>query len=351
VDPLNHVATSSAVDDRGVDDRGVGAAGLNTVAARFALLFVWGCGVASGVIDGAFAPLHVEAVATYAALLLGAIILTYPQGGALGTGRACTLWAIALGVTVAPMLLTTVPDGAWLANFPAYLLGLMIARGNVWWGVTGNAIQALLFVLWAVSADGLLDRGLGFAATPVMTACTGLAWHFLLRWAVARERMHRSEAARSALRAAIAEDAAATYRSDVERVDREARRSLTELHIGRPLDHAFRIEMTALEGSIRDRIRSPSLQHPLVIDALDAARRRGVSVSVLVGAMFGHDERPVGTEAARELSALLATATATADTVVISSDPQSPGIITVVLTGAGDETRSIRVDDGPQRAG
>ncbi|WP_431075333.1 hypothetical protein [Microbacterium phyllosphaerae] len=338
MDPLNRV-----------DDRGVGAAGLNTTAARLALLFVWGCGVASGIIDGAFAPLHVGAIATYAALLIGAIILTYPQGGALDTGRACALWIIALGVTVAPMLLPAVPDGAWLAAFPAYLLGLMIARGNVVWGVTGNAVQALVFVLWAVSADGPLDSGLGLAATPVMTACTGLAWHFLLRSAVAREQVHRSEAARSALRAAIAKDAAATYRNDVERVRREASGSLTELHVGRPLDPAFRTEITALEGSIRDRIRSPSLQHPLVIDALDAARRRGVRVSVLVGAIFGPEERPVGLGAARELSALLATSTA--GTVVISSDPRAPGIITVVLTGAGEDPRSIRVDDRPQRIG
>ncbi|MBN9180986.1 MAG: hypothetical protein J0J00_10670, partial [Microbacterium sp.] len=105
---------------------------------------------------------------------------------------------------------------------------------------------------------------------------------------------------------------------------------LAELRDGIPIDDDVHARVAVLEGTIRDRMRAPTLTHPLVTAAAAAARARGVRVALLAPT----SERPVriDDDAAARIAA--AVRDASDGSVVVSVGDADPTAVTIVTDGS-----------------
>jgi hypothetical protein len=109
----------------------------------------------------------------------------------------------------------------------------------------------------------------------------GVLWQLMFRRAVGREVAHRTEAGRSALARRAHEEALERARRELAQIEIEARPLLERLAAGEPIDDGVRAALEVAEATIRDRIRSPLLQHPVLAPQLARLRRGGVHVLLL----------------------------------------------------------------------
>ncbi|MBN9192156.1 hypothetical protein [Microbacterium sp.] len=312
-----------------VTARGTGASGLATRAARWAMVFVWTTGIARGLLEGVFSPPTVLVIAAHAAVLAGVFLLTAPSDRPLGRGRAAAVTAVALAATVVAVVTTTHAADVWLLDFSTYLLALMLARGNPAFGLAGGAGQVLFVVGWGTATAQPPSGIVAMLAIPMLSFVLGVVWRVVLRWIVARERAHRSEQARAERQAAAAEVATRRFRRELAEVRAEVLPVLAELRDGIPIDDDVHARVAVLEGTIRDRMRAPTLTHPLVTTAAAVARARGVRVALLAPA----SERPVriDDDAAARIAA--AVRDASDGSVVVSVGDADPTAVTIVTDG------------------
>lgn len=317
---------------------GTGAAGLATRGARWAMIAVWCCGIAQGVIEGRFAPPAPAYLAALLVAVLGAIVLTYRSDEPL---RGLRAWAVpAATLTTTALMLTVVgeAEATWVIDFASYLVALQIGRGNTVIGGVGLTAQLALVVGWGVLTDQSASGIGAMVSIPIMSGIVGVIWRLTLRKMVARERAHRSEAAESARRGAAARAAAEQYRGELRAITREVEDVLERLRDADGIDEDFLTELTAREGTIRDRIRSPRLHHPAIAEAAAVARRRGVRVAILANHV--PDAPRISDRSAREVAAVLAGVAE--GSVVISSGARAVEALSIVID-AGEEHRRLEL--------
>ncbi|MHC9043735.1 hypothetical protein ACYX8G_04075 [Microbacterium saperdae] len=317
---------------------GTGAAGLATRGARWAMIAVWCCGIAQGVIEGRFAPPAPAYLGALLVALLGAVVLTYRRDEPL---RGLRAWAVpAATLTTTALMLTVVDqaDATWVIDFASYLVALQIGRGNPAIGGIGLAAQLALVVGWGALTEQSASGIGAMLSIPIMSGVVGVIWRLTLRNMVARERAHRSEAAESARRGAAARTAAEQYRAELGAIAREVQDVLERLRDADGIDDDFLTELTAREGTIRDRIRSPRLHHPDIADAAAVARRRGVRVAILANHV--PDAPRISDRAAREVAAVLADVGE--GSVVISSGARAAEALSIVID-TGKEHRRLEL--------
>lgn len=281
---------------------GVGA-GLGTPAARWALCIAWALGVVHGLLAGVFARQDPWQLGAYACVLAGVFLVTRPGRGALDRMPAAGV----AGCSLAAALLIFA-DGApagriWLFDFASYLPALLVARGSLVIGVTGAALLVAIGGGGVLLAGGTPRTVAELIAIPVTALAVGVAWNVALRRIVARERMHRSNAARDALAAEIAEEAASRNRRELAAVRRQAAPLLTRLARGEVVDDRLRSELSATEAAIRDQIRFPWIPHLVLTAAISRRRRAGVAV-LLLGESAG-PRQPMSDGLARAVAALI----------------------------------------------
>jgi hypothetical protein len=299
------------------------------------MIAVWCCGIVQGVIEGRFAPPAPAYLAALLVAVLGAIVLTYRSDEPL---RGLRAWAVPAATLTTTALMLTVVDQAgatWVIDFASYLVALQIGRGNPAIGGFGLAAQLALIVGWGSLTDQSASGIGAMVSIPIMSGIVGVIWRLTLRTMVARERAHRSEAAESARRGAAARAAAEQYRAELGAITREVEDVLERLRDADSIDEDFLTELTAREGTIRDRIRSPRLHHPAIADAAAVARRRGVRVAILANHV--PDAPRISDRAAREVAAVLADVAE--GSVVISSGAREVEALSVVIDTGTDHRR------------
>lgn len=259
---------------------GSGGAGLGTRAARWALGGVWLLGIVAGALEGVFADPRPVLLAGYAIALVTAYVLTTPGDRTLDAPRAWTVIACSL-VTAWALFASGPPvERIWLFDFVSYLVALLLARGNV--VVAGAGAAALIGsgLGWAIAVGGSSAAATALVTAPLLALAVGIVWRLALRRIVARERFHRTAAARSALRDELANDAAAADRHELAEIRDAVEPLLAALAGGEAIDDRAGRELAVVEAGIRDRIRSPWVLRPDLTAMI--AERRGAGVDVLL---------------------------------------------------------------------
>jgi len=293
------------------------------------MLFVWATGVARGLLEGVFSPPSPLVIGAHLAVLVGVFLLTDRKDQPLGRGRGVAVAGIALAATSAVLRTTSEAVDVWLIDFSAYLLALMLARGNVMLGIGGGATQVVMILAWGWATDQPFAGTVAMLSIPVLSYILGILWRVVLNWIVRAERAHRSERASAERESAAADAASRRFRRELEKVRAEVEPTLRSLHDGYEIDHAMVSRVSALEGAIRDRTFSPSLQHPRIARAAADARTRGVSIAMVadeIGPLTAVTES-AATAIARAIDEM------TEGSVVISVDPAHPAAVTVVTRG------------------
>lgn len=319
---------------------GTGGAGLGTRPARWALITVWALIVTNGVIQAVLSPTFTLRLLPFIIALIGAILLTTP-------GDRTLTWNLALGTTSCAVIggaltvFLTEPAGfSALFNFCSYLTALLFARGNTVVGGFGSGVLIILGLAYAVVNDWTSQSISGLLAVPVMAACVGVIWQIVLRRIVAREHSHRTKSARASLATEIAAEAVAANRRELNEVITLVTPVLEHIGAGKKLDDQMRRELSVVEASVRDRIRSPGLQHPHIVEAVTTSRRRGVKVLLLGDGAAGCSD-----ELAHAIAALLEPLRE-GEVTIRALPPGREGSVSVLHSNTSTITRSILAEDG-----
>jgi len=334
-----------------------GGAGLGTPAARWALLAVWALGLLSEVLATGWALPGPWRLLAYSAALCGVIAVTSPGDRMLGRGR--TVLAVLASLTTAAAMLASGPalDDLWFYQLAAYLVALLIARGNVIGGTIGCALVIALGLGWAVTVADASSRILDVISLPVMAFAVGIIWRTALQRIVAQERRHRSGAARAELAARLAREAADADVRDLAEIRRDAGALLTGLAAGDPIDAATRREFEVIEAGIRDRLLSPWTLPPRLVSTIAQRRRSGVRVVVLgertgqrpdIDAALAEALRRLLAETPRGAITIRAVPPGRANAVSVLIDDETEPSRLILLDAHG---REVAAPDSPRPAG
>lgn len=254
---------------------------LGMPAARWTFVTVWALGALGEMLQGRFRVTNVVDWAIHDLLLIAVLLLT-----ARGTSILPRRYAWALvTVSFAAALLSAVEaqnvGEMWRYSFATFIVALMVGRGNMAIGIVGGVANIAVGVAVTLSHRAAAEDALAMVGPPAVALAVGVLWRLILERAVREEREHRGKAARARLAGEIADESAHRNRRELAEIYTAAGPLLRRISRGDEIDAATRTTLAEVEGSLRDRIRSPRLRHPVVIDAVAAARRRGVRVVML----------------------------------------------------------------------
>ncbi len=268
---------------RGDSGRGVA---FSTRFARPALVLIWSTGVVHGVLLGRFPVVDGWiGVATYAIALAAAILITSRRSGPLSGVAAGTSVVIAVLIALS-VLVDAELSGAhagevWLLTFAGYLLGMIAARGNVLIAFVGAAMTLLMVAAWGIGSHQDVDALAAMSTPTAVSFLVGCAWCLSVALIVRRQRSVRGALRSTAEQIAAARSAHRESEEELWALRSMAQPLLRRLSAGAAVDDEFRRELVVAEGSIRDRIRSPSLMHPLLTAEIARARARGTHLVLL----------------------------------------------------------------------
>lgn len=257
------------------------AGGLGTKPARWVFVFVWACGVWLGVIDGYLSPFDLLNAAAYTAGFVGGLLLTSSGPHRLPQRQAVWLPVIAIFITMVALDRAPAVMDVWAVTFAAYLVGFLFPRGNPVAAGIGSALVVGYAFAWGVAKDPSGADLAYLLGIPVGCVVAGIVWRLVLHRLVRKERAHRGAAAHASERAAAFDEAIAASQTELMAIRTAVAPLLSRIEAGEPIDQDLRTQLTLVEASIRDRIRAPQLQHPLVVAASVRLRTRGVTVVVL----------------------------------------------------------------------
>lgn len=259
-----------------------GAGGLGTALARWAFVFVWATGsVLQAIVDGSLAAAPLEWGVALVAGLIGALLLTTP--GPLPLPPARVVWLPVISLLTTAVALHTADAVGWVPAlvFAVYLVAFLIPRGNAVAGCVGSALLIGAGLAWALPQQPSVAAVAEMLGIPIGCVAVGFVWRLVVRYVVGRERAHRGAATRSAERAEAAAEAIATSRAELAEIADMVAPVLGRVADGEPIGEELRIELTHAEAAVRDRIRVPHLQHPLLVTEISRLRRLGVEVVLL----------------------------------------------------------------------
>ncbi|GAA3952888.1 hypothetical protein [Gordonia caeni] len=227
---------------------------------------------------------------------------------------------------------------AVIGNLGGIVLAFACIRGRVvtaWAGLALSAVVTLVVDGLDGPQPAMVETVLPNVAVLVMaTFFATVAWPRAKQIYALRHQTERQSAAEAAERAAIAVRA-----QQLEYLDERARPLLLRIAAG-PIDTQVVAECGLVEAALRDGIRAPALDVPIITEAAWAARARGARVLLL------DDRAPRGGDGAEPLEALHAAAVAALDRAGAGCD------VTVrVLPSGRSRLATLTVDrgDGLQR--
>jgi hypothetical protein len=310
---------------------------------------VWVTGVVQAVLAGRLPVLGgAISVVSYLLPLVGAVLVTTPRPGPLPRTRALTVLAGVLMVAVSVLSFLEVTGHTaseiWLFSVNSYLAALLIVRGNSVIGGIGTATVVMLAVATGVIGGQRPADIASLAAPAISAAIVGVTWRFLLAAIVRHEHAASERAAFADAAAHAAEDATRASRAELAEILRIAQPALTDLAAGRMIDEPFLRQLTVAEGATRDRIRASGLAHPLLAEAVAAARGRGTRV-LMLGA-----EDPSGAQISDALAEALSELVAHAVDITIQA--RGSGVVSVLARPEGGPARRVLLDaDGQPENG
>lgn len=188
------------------------------------------------------------------------------------------------GAQYIPMLAQQKLDPSHFADYSTWyvmgigtLLSAVSIRGHIWLAAVGMTFATLQITLWAglenFFATGLLGAIMLFIGSSVINAGLVGAQVATQRYAQSNEQ----EAAETAAVAVAGEQRALLMRATLARSEE----LLSIIASGKPLSDQQRFEARLVEAGLRDEIRGRELMSRVTREAIDSARRRGISVTVL----------------------------------------------------------------------
>ncbi|TFD83912.1 hypothetical protein E3T61_20395 [Cryobacterium lactosi] len=174
-----------------------------------------------------------------------------------------------------------VPFAHWHLGAITLILVVLAARGQIRSAWVGYAVLTLLAVAWAVATgqSGLLGvelvsrhAGTLLAGTLFVVGLSRTERHLQVLNQLDLDRARQDATTVAAIR---------ERKAQLRRVNALARPTLLRLAEPHALTAAERAQCLLVEASLRDAIRGRALFLPPVIDAVQAARQRGVEVTVL----------------------------------------------------------------------
>jgi hypothetical protein len=319
------------------------AGGLGTRPARLVFMLVWLCGVWLGVVDGYFTPLDPLNASAYGAGLLGGLLLTTPGSHRLPPGQVFLLPAIAVYITALSLYRAPAVMDVWALDFAAYLVAFLIARGNPVAGGVGSALIVGYALVWGLNQDPSGANLAFLIGIPIGCTVAGIVWRQVLKWIVLRERQHRSAAARAIERAKVSDEAIVLSRQERAGIRMAVEPLLLRIVAGDPIDEAMRTRLKLAEAAIRDRIRAPHLQHPLLMDEFSRLRERGVVVVAL--GEPAHDGEVIDTRLAEGVVKLMADVDVARVTIRTLPEGRAASV-SVVLQAAKESEQILLAADG-----
>ena len=254
-------------------------AGYNTSTARATTVGLWALLVLHTLLSGGVAGQPWMWV-TFAAGFAGALLLTQ-LGGRLSTPISVALVVCSVVASLVLLGYQDPSDSIWMYIYAAYIVAVQACRGNVKAALTGTFLICLVGSVWASFYGASLAGYVTVLTLPLLNAVAFVSLYWVMKHYVTLARQHRTEAARAAEAKLAAAAALELGRRELEVVRREAEPLLQRLVAGEAIDEALRNELIMIEATIRDRIRSPKLQHPLLVRTIRELRARGVAVVLL----------------------------------------------------------------------
>lgn len=312
--------------------------GFNTPALRAAMVGLWAFIAAYTVLNGTFAAQPMIGGAL-AAGLAGSVVLTQPDERL--SRRDSVLLAVgAILAGCAVFAYETPGYDMWAYTFATFLASAQLVRGHYRGGGAAAVGVCLVGAVWGWARGTDLAGFIAVLTLPVIVPATFFGISLVMGRFVRRTRDLRSTAARAQLAEAATLEATELGRIELARVRAEADPLLLQIRERRVIDDDFRKEVALAEATIRDRIRSPRLQHPQLNETIRGLRSAGTSVLLLGEAMEG-DRATLGDDLAEAVSALIRHTAPGAAVTIRALPAHAAAALTVV--GAAPE-RSYRID-------
>ncbi|WP_345801854.1 hypothetical protein AAIB33_01755 [Microbacterium sp. AZCO] len=256
--------------------------------------------------------------------------------------RILPVWACVLALTVAVLVPSSIaigvgpesrdaPFGTWYLGGIGVLMTIVMVRRRPWVAWAGIVALAVASIAWMGPIDALL---LGLLGSIVWVAVAQLLLMSMDRAARDTARLAQLQRAASAWQASQAVRQR-ERRVQVQRALAVAGPILTRtVATGGLLDEREKLEARIAEGALRDEMRGPRLLNDDVRTELDAARRRGATVTVLdEGGLDGLDDASLALIQAQLAETLKAS---TSERLYIRTSPDERVAVTVVGRSASE---------------
>jgi len=269
---------------------------LSTPLARLILaLFVLVHGVLA-IIDVVPGRPLVLMVAAYLAIAFAATSLMSPFDGPFPRSRIALVLSLCGVGAVAMFGYLPADSGApfahWHLGAITLILVVLAARGQIRSAWLGYTVLAALAVSWAVASGQPAMAGFDLVIRHAGTLLAGTLFVVSLdRTERTLRVLNHSDNLQAAMNATTVA-AIAEREAELVRVNLLARPTLKRLAAPLALTEAERAQCLLVEASLRDAIRGRSLFVEPVISAVNAARRRGVQVTVLDDSGESQPESP-----------------------------------------------------------
>ncbi|PPG43169.1 hypothetical protein C5C17_00955 [Pseudoclavibacter sp. RFBA6] len=195
------------------------------------------------------------------------------------------VWSIAClplltSLLVLPQATPSMPRWQFTLEMATLLCAYLIVQGRLVPGLLGFASMAVVGLGWAWSYGGFhMLQSTRWLATILIGVAVVCWWHLRREsQALSALRQHEQAALQQMDDALIALDGVDQQRQWIDSV---ARQTLEDIVRYPTLDSQHRDRARRVEARVRDRMRSPALSVGALECAADAARSRGVTVSVL----------------------------------------------------------------------
>ena len=206
-------------------------------------------------------------------------------------GDPLPLWATILlvvtGAVSSALVFSVLPapfpggTATWPLGMSTVIFVFMCVRGRTLAAWIGSVCTIATATVWTYATGQGITAGLAMSAVNAVPVLMSTYLAFTLR--PSARSIYRLRAISLQHSAEQAASAAALEKRDaqLDRLDALARPLLERIATGETLDLGERQTGVLLEARLRDGLRAPALQDPQVVDAADAARRRGVDVVML----------------------------------------------------------------------
>ncbi|MBS9373630.1 hypothetical protein [Rhodococcus sp. B50] len=240
------------------------------------------------------------------------------------------------------------PIELWPFGMSTTVLVFMCVRGRTAFAWCGMGLMLVVAASWSYLTGPGIGYGLGLTITSAGPVLMGTVFGYTIRPLarsiyLLRAQSMRRIAAESAAAAALEERDAR-----LSTLDDSARPLLRKIASDEPLDENERIECGLLEARLRDGLRAPVLQVPVVEQAAAAARRRNVEIVMLDDHAMDTVPSAIRRAVYREVVDALDSVSAGSVTVRVLP-PGRAAMVTMLLKG--ENVRRIEIGRDGRRIG